>query len=97
MKQPQGYEYPRFPHYICKLDKSLYGVKQAPRALYSRLSSKVQDLGFIASKADTSLFLFSNSDITMFILVYVDDIIVASSSDAATTALLRKLNHDFFT
>ncbi|KAK1616409.1 hypothetical protein QYE76_021926 [Lolium multiflorum] len=95
MKQPPGYEDPRFPHYICKLDKSLYGLKQAPRAWYSRLSSELQELGFIASKVDTSLFLFRNSDITMFILVYVDDIIVASSSDAATTALLRKLNHDF--
>jgi histone deacetylase 1/2 len=95
MKQPPGYEDPRFPHYICKLDKSLYGLKQAPRAWYSRLSSKLQELGFIPSKADTSLFLFKNSDITMCIIVYVDDIIVASSSDAATTALLRKLNHDF--
>jgi histone deacetylase 1/2 len=97
MKQPTGYEYARFPHYICKLDKSLYGRKQAPRAWYSRLTSKLQELGFTTSKADTSLFQFSRSDVTKFILVYVDDIIVASPSDAATTALLRKLNHDFCT
>ena len=95
MKQPPGFEDPRFPHHICKLDKSLYGLKQAPRAWYSRLSSKLQDLGFIPSKADTSLFLYNKSGITIFILVYVDDIIVASSSDEATSVLLQTLSTHF--
>jgi len=58
MKQPPGYEDSQFPGYVCKLDKSLYGLKQAPRAWYSRLSNKLQDLGFQASKANTSLFFF---------------------------------------
>jgi hypothetical protein len=56
MKQPPGYEDRNFPGYVCKLDKALYGLKQAPRAWYSRLSTKLQMLGFQASKADTSLF-----------------------------------------
>jgi hypothetical protein len=58
MKQPPGFVDPHFPHHICKLDKSLYGLKQAPRAWYARLSAKLQDLGFLPSKADTSLFLY---------------------------------------
>jgi histone deacetylase 1/2 len=95
MKQPPGFEDPRFPHHICRLDKSLYGLKQAPRAWYSRLSSKLQKLGFKASKADTSLFLYKRSGITMFVLVYVDDIIVASSSDEATSVLLHNLSVHF--
>ena len=41
MKQPPGFEDPRFLYHICKLDKSLYGFKQAPRAWYSWLSSKL--------------------------------------------------------
>jgi hypothetical protein len=41
MKQPPGFEDPLFPHHICKLTKSLYGIKQAPRAWYSHLSSKL--------------------------------------------------------
>jgi hypothetical protein len=52
-------------------------------------------LGFIPSKADTSLFLYHKSDITIFLLIYVDDIIVTSSSDHAIVALLRDLNDDF--
>ena len=53
------------------------------------------DLGFSPSKADTSLFLFDKSGITMFVLIYVDDIIVTSSSDHAISALLRDLNKSF--
>jgi histone deacetylase 1/2 len=46
MKQPLGYEDKTLPGYVCKLDKALYGLKQAPRAWYSRLSTKLQMLGF---------------------------------------------------
>jgi hypothetical protein len=95
MKQPPGYENPKAPHLVCKLDKSLYGLKQAPRAWFSRLSSKLQELGFLASKADTSLFIYNKSGITIFVLVYVDDIIVTSSSNKAISALLRDLGEAF--
>jgi histone deacetylase 1/2 len=95
MKQPPGFEDPRAPHYVCRLDKALYGLKQAPRAWYSRLSSKLCMLGFTPSKADTSLFLFNKSGITIFVLVYVDDIIVTSSSSYAISALLQDLNENF--
>ena len=95
MQQPPGFEDPNKPRYVCKLDKALYGLKQAPRAWYSRLSEKLVQLGFKASKADTSLFYFSKGGITMFVLVYVDDIIVASSTPQATSALLGDLKEDF--
>jgi histone deacetylase 1/2 len=95
MKQPPGFENPNAPNYIYKLDKALYGLKQAPRAWYSRLSTKLCDLGFVPSKTDTSLFLFNKEGITIFLLIYVDDIIVTSSSDYAISALLRDLNKNF--
>jgi hypothetical protein len=95
MKQPPGFENPKVPNYVCKLDKALYGLKQAPRAWYSRLSSKLHSYGFSASKADTSLFLYQKSGIAIFVLIYVDDIIVTSSSDHAISALLKDLNKDF--
>jgi hypothetical protein len=52
-------------------------------------------LGFTPSKGDTSLFFLSNEQVTMFVLVYVDDIIVASSSQDATNALLKNLEENF--
>jgi hypothetical protein len=99
MKQSPGFVDrfvdPQFPSYHCKLDKALYGLKQAHWAWYSRLSDKLYSLGFKSSKADISLFLYKKGAITMFLLVYVDDIIVVSSSSSAIDALLRDFNADF--
>jgi hypothetical protein len=95
MRQPPGYEDMTLPHYICKLDKALYGLKQAPRAWYARLSTKLLQLGFKISKSDSSLFYLQNDEVTMFILVYVDDIIVTSSKSYAVTILLKKLGDEF--
>jgi hypothetical protein len=53
------------------------------------------DLGFAASKGDTSLFFHNNKNITMLVLVYVDDIIVVSYSPDATGTLLRNLENEF--
>lgn len=95
MRQPPGYEEKSKPHYVCKLDKALYGLKQAPRAWYSRLSMKLQQLGFSPSKADTSLFFYRKGSVTIFVLVYVDDITVASSSQDVVSSLLHNLKMDF--
>jgi hypothetical protein len=95
MKQPPGYEDANAPHHICKLDKALYGLKQAPRAWYSRLSTKLQQLGFQPSKGDTSLFIYNKSGIMVFVLVYVDDMIVTSSSSQAISTLVSDLNTHF--
>lgn len=68
IKQPPEYEDPKYPTYLCKLDRSLYGLKQAPRAWFSRLSEKLQALGFIPSKADVSLFIVNQG---VMIHVYI--------------------------
>lgn len=95
MHQPPSFVNKDHPEFVCKLDKVLYGLKQAPQAWYGRLCEKLQELGFAPSKADTSLFYYSRGKYTVFVLVYVDDIIVASSSTEATEALLRDLRHEF--
>jgi hypothetical protein len=56
-EQLSGFENPDAPHYTFKLDKASYGLKQATVAWFSRLSTKLQDLGFASSKAESSLFL----------------------------------------
>jgi hypothetical protein len=94
MCQPPGYESKETPHFVCKLDKAIYGLKQVLRARYLRLSTKLQTLRFVPSKGDTWLFFLQNKDATIYVLVYVDDIIMASS-EAATTALLKALESDF--
>jgi hypothetical protein len=49
--------------YIYKFDKAIYGLNQAPRAWFSKLNTKIQALGFSPSKADTSLFFYSEGNI----------------------------------
>jgi hypothetical protein len=93
MRQPPRYESKESPGFVCQLDKAIYGLKQAPRA--SRLSMNLHTLGFSPSKGDTSLFFLNNRDVTIFFLVYVDDIIVANSSQTTTIVLLRNLEQDF--
>jgi histone deacetylase 1/2 len=95
MRQPPGYESFVTPDYMCKLDKALYGLKQAPRAWYSCLSSKLYTLGFASSKVDTSLFFYRKNGIIIFMLVYIDDIIVTSSSMEAVDVVLKDLYMDF--
>jgi hypothetical protein len=95
MHQPPWYVDSSKPDHVCKLDKTLYGLKQAPRAWYSRLSNKLKALGFKASKADTSLFIYNKKDVMIFLLVYVDDIIVTSSCSSVIDALLKDLNTKF--
>jgi hypothetical protein len=95
MRQPPGYESSEHPNFVCKLDKTIYGLKQAPRDWYSKLSSKLQMMSFVPSKGDTSLFFLRAKDVTVYVLVYVDDIIVTSLPSKATTTLLQDLERDF--
>ncbi|GLT71533.1 hypothetical protein SLA2020_435440 [Shorea laevis] len=96
MSQPPGFIHPLYPNHVCHLRKALYGLKQAPRAWFSRLSSTLSELGFIRSQADSSLFIYRNSkDEFLFILIYVDDILVTGPSQRLITHMVQKLQSDF--
>jgi histone deacetylase 1/2 len=95
MRQPPGFEDSTHVGYLCRLDKALYGLKQAPRAWHARLSSVLTSLGFTPSTADTSLFILRGHTITVYLLVYVDDIIMVISSTTAADRLVTKLGSSF--
>ena len=95
MRQPPGFVDHTQPHHLCHLTKAIYGLKQAPRAWHARLASALRTHGFIPSTADTSLFLFQRPSVTMYLLVYVDDIVLVSSSPTAADALVTALGRDF--
>jgi hypothetical protein len=59
------------------------------------LSTKLISLGFRSSKADTSLFFYRKEGVYIFVLIYVDDIIIASSTQQAITTLLQDLKSEF--
>ena len=67
------------PDMVCRLNKSLYGLKQASRDWYSRFATFLLTLGFTEAKADTSLFIYRRGDETAYLLLYVDIVLTASS------------------
>jgi hypothetical protein len=85
MQQPPGFEDAQYPSHVCKLQRAIYGLKQSPRAWYARLSTRLHELGFVSSKADTSMFIFHRDGISIFMLVYVDDIVIAGSTSTAVS------------
>jgi hypothetical protein len=92
MQQPPGFEDARYPSHVCKLQRALYGLEQSPHAWYARLSALLYQLGFVSSKANTSLFIFSQSGVQIYMLVYVDDIVIAGSTSGAVDGLVRSLS-----
>jgi hypothetical protein len=78
--QRTGFVDPMQPDWVCHLNKSLYGLKQAPRAWYSRFDTYLLTLGFVEAKSDTSLFVFRHDADTVYLLLYVDDIVLSASS-----------------
>jgi hypothetical protein len=95
MAQPPSFLHPQYPTHVCKLHKALNGLKQAPRAWFSRLSDRLFELGFVGSRSDSSLFTCCTPQHTTYILIYVDDILIISSTPYGTTSLLQSLKVDF--
>jgi hypothetical protein len=95
MEQPQGFKDPLHPTYVCKLHKAIYGLKQAPRAWFQCLSSSLLELGFIASLVDTSLFVYHHGTVQIFLLVYVNDIIITGSDLSIINSMISRLQYQY--
>lgn len=94
MKIPQGFSKENEDR-VCRLRKSLYGLKQASRNWYQKFTSALLDLGFWSSKADHSLFLYKDSDTFISILIYVDDVIIVGNNHTKIQEI-KKCLHDRF-
>ena len=92
MQQPPGYIDAAHPTYVCKLHKSLYGLKQAPRAWFERFTFHLIHLGFQASFADSSLFIFQSKSTIIYLLLYVDDIILTRNNSKHVASLISTLS-----
>ncbi|GJW68107.1 putative RNA-directed DNA polymerase [Tanacetum coccineum] len=76
-------------------EQSLYGLKQALHAWFERLSKALFDLGFKGSKTDPSLFIYSCGDTLLYILVYVDDIIVTCNNKGTIDNIICQIGSAF--
>lgn len=80
---------------MCLLKKSLYGLKQAPRTWYQRFANFVATIGFSHNKSDNSLFIYNQGKDMAYIMLYVDDIILITSSDHLKKQILTLLSAEF--
>lgn len=80
---------------VCKLNKSLYGLKQASRQWYSKLSTALISLGYSQSTADHSLFTKLHNTQFTALLVYVDDIVLAGNCPAEIQHVKQVLDAKF--
>jgi hypothetical protein len=93
--QPTRFVDPAQPDCVCLLNKSLYGLKQAPRAWYSRFATYITSLRFVEAKSDTSLFVFWRGTYMVYLLLYVDDIVLTVSSAALLQQTISALKQEF--
>lgn len=94
LTQPLGFVDADRPHHVCRLRIAIYGLKQAPRAWYLELKTYLVSVGFCNSVADTSLFTLRHGNHFVYLLVYVDDILVTgSSSQLVQQTLDSPANH----
>uniref|UniRef100_A0A803Q2E8 Reverse transcriptase Ty1/copia-type domain-containing protein n=1 Tax=Cannabis sativa TaxID=3483 RepID=A0A803Q2E8_CANSA len=95
MQQPPGFVSQEHPDYVCKLNKAIYGLKQAPRAWFEKLSTALISMGFHSSQADNSLFIQANNMTCIYILIYVDDILIMGNNDEAVNKAITGLSTKF--
>nr|GEU33405.1 ribonuclease H-like domain-containing protein [Tanacetum cinerariifolium] len=95
MHQPPGFVDPAHPHHVCLLQKSLYGLKQAPRAWFQHFAIYAIRVGFQHSQTDSFVFIFQHGNDIAYLLIYVDDIILTTSSSDLLKRIIFSLHVEF--
>lgn len=94
MKIPAGLNI-RDKNLVCKLCKPLYGLRQAPREWNFRFDNFIKKLEFKQSKADSCLYIYEKGTIIMYLLLYVDDFIIACNNLEFLKAIKERLMKEF--
>jgi hypothetical protein len=74
MQPPPGYSVP--DGIVCRLQRSLYGLRQAPHAWFERFTFVVTATGFSPSFHDLAIFVHTSPRGRTFLLLYIDDMII---------------------
>lgn len=80
MHQPDGYMQKGLERKVCKLIKSLYGLKQSGRRWYERLDEYLIKCNFTRDAADTNLYILTKEEGRVYLLVYVDDLLLVAKA-----------------
>ena len=93
MTQPKGFVTEGEEHLVCKLKKSIYGLKQSPRCWNAALDSHLKEMGFVQSTSD--LCIYVDAEDVFYIGVYIDDIVLAGRTDERIQEVKAALSRKF--
>lgn len=95
MDQPEGFTVPGKEKYVCKLKRSLYGLKQSPRQWNKRFDSFMLSHSFKRSKYDSCVYIKHVNGSPIYLLIYVDDMLIAAKSKNEINKLKKLLSSGF--
>jgi hypothetical protein len=93
MRQPLGHD--DGSGRVCRLIRSLYGLKQASRIWQKRLEESLRALGFVKSQMDPSLHILQEGGKVCYLVEFVDDMCLASDDDSLLDEITRNLSAEF--
>ena len=97
MEQPSGFVAQGEIGRVCRLRKSLYGLKQSPRAWFSKVSEVIEKFSLQKSISDHSVFYKNSQAGIILLVVYVDDIVITRNDMAGISSLKSFLHGQFHT
>ena len=95
MSQPEGFVDPKYPDHVCLLKKALCGLKQSPRRWNIKFDQCMQSMGFTRSVFDHCLYFKNLQFVPVFLLLYVDDMLIMSPSSVAVKSVQDMLSTNF--
>jgi len=96
MSQPEGFQVPGKEDHVCRLKKSLYGLKQSPRQWYKRFDNFMQQLGYIRSPYDCCVYYNQlQGSSRIYLILYVDDMLIAAKNKSDIKRLKASLSAEF--
>nr|AAT44282.1 putative polyprotein [Oryza sativa Japonica Group] len=95
MEQPEGFVVPGKENLVCRLKKSLYGLKQSPRQWYKRFDSFMLSQKFRISNYDSCVYLKVVDGSVIYLLLYVDDMLIAAKDKSEIEKLKAQLSSEF--
>lgn len=95
VSQPPGFEVKNKEHLVYQLVKALYGLHQAPRAWYARLSKYLKKLGFCRCPYEQAVYTKKEGSAVLIIRVYVDDLLVTGTSVSSIQRFKRQMGEEF--
>eukprot|EP00253_Pinus_taeda_P014960 PITA_14960 len=96
MSEPKGFVVKDQEHKVCKLVKSLYGLKQALRAWYEKLTEHLLKLNFKHYDLDdATLFVKKVGKTVVYLVVYVDDLLMTGNNESYIASIKKELRKGF--